>query len=174
MHVCIVEARHHKLASELDRLHAFLAASAIEQDVVSLGDTTDLSRADGHSLGAGMRRVIRVNAAVDVIGGAWSFLCHAGFRGESHSDGNGNKQEKAGKESDAICADIHRDFSSATPEIPRTVRRARFKPTSRPAESYHSCRECAPPPLPPAPREMASIPRDSWICASVEERSMRD
>src|SRR6267143_488793 len=107
MHVCIIEAGHHKLAFEIDSLDA-------------------------------------------------------------------NKRENAGKESSVILPDFHRDFSSATPETPRTVSSTRFKPASRPAESYHSCSECAPPPLPPAPMEMASIPRESGILASVEERSTRD
>src|SRR5258708_6207381 len=174
MDVRIVEAGHHKLAFELDRLHAFLAASAIEEDVVHFADATDLSVADRHGLGPGLRRIVCVNAAVSVIGRVRSFLCHAGFRVECCKEGDDNKRENACKESSAILWDSHRDLSSATPETPRTVRSARFNPVSRPAESYHSWRECAPPPLPPAPMEMASIPRDSGIFASVEERSMRD
>src|SRR5260370_5816862 len=174
MHVRIIEAGHHKLAFEIDSLDAFLAASAIEQDVIHFADATYLSVADGLSLGPRMHRIIRVNAAVSVIGGAGSFLRHARFRVEGGNEHDDNKGENAGKESSPILPDFHRDFSSATPETPRRVRRARFKPASRPAESYHSCRECAPPPLPPAPMEMASIPRESGIFASVEERSMRD
>src|SRR6266852_924028 len=174
MHVRIVEARHHKLAPELDRLHAFLAASAIEQDVVHLSDATDLSLADGHGLGPRMRRVIGVNAAVDVIGRAWSFLRHVGLRVECRSEGHDKKRDAAGKNSNAIRPEHHRDFSSATPEIPKMVSSARFKPASRPAESYHSCKECAPPPLPPAPMERASMPIESGMFASVEERSIRD
>src|SRR5258708_2903357 len=51
MDVRIVEAGHHKLSFELDRLHAFLAASAIEEAVVHFADATDLSVADRHGLG---------------------------------------------------------------------------------------------------------------------------
>jgi len=87
MHVCIVEAGHHKLAFELDRLHAFLAAPAIEEDVAHLADATDLPVGDGHGLGPRMRRVIRVNAAVDVIGRGRSFLCHARFHVEYRDHG---------------------------------------------------------------------------------------
>ena len=73
------------------------------------------------------------------------------------------------------CAISHRDFSSAIPEAPSSVsKRALASPISRPADSYHSWSECAPPPLPPAPIEMASMPSDSGMLASVEERSMRD
>src|SRR5256884_5526340 len=82
MHVCIVEAGHHKLAFEIDSLDAFLAAPAIEEDVIHFPDTTNLSVADGHGLGPRMHRVIRVNAPVRVIGGAGSFLRHARFRVE--------------------------------------------------------------------------------------------
>src|SRR6266480_5188161 len=93
MHMRIVEAGHHKLAFEIDSLDAFLAASAIEQNVVHFPDTTDLSVADGHGLGPRMHRVIRVNAAVRVIGGAGSFLRHARFRverGNERDDKRGN------------------------------------------------------------------------------------
>src|SRR4029077_10078810 len=173
MHVSIVETGHHKLAFELDRFHALLAAAAIEEDVIHLADAGDYSVADGHGLGPGMRGVIRVNAAVSVIGRKRSFLRRASFHVECRYLGD-HKRKNYGKESSAIRPEAHRDFSSATPEIPRIVRSARFKPASRPAESYHSCNECAPPPLPPAPMEMASIPRDSVIFSSVEERSMRD
>src|SRR5467141_5025926 len=174
MHVRIIEAGHHKLAFEIDSLHAFLAAPAIEEDVVHLSDATDLSLAYGHGLGPRMRGVIRVNAAVDVIGRGRSFLRHARLRVECRDHGYKGECENAGKQTNAIRPDFHRDFSSATPEIPRMVRSTRFKPASLPAESYHSCSEWAPPPLPPAPMEMASMPRDRGIFASVEERSMRD
>src|SRR6266446_6016662 len=174
MHVRIIEAGHHKLAFEIDSLDAFLAASAIEQDVIHFPDTTNLSVADGHGLGPRMRGVIRVNSPVSVIGRAGSFLRQARFRVECGNDREDNERDNAGKESNAIRPDFHRDFSSATPEIPRMVRSTRFKPASLPAESYHSCSEWAPPPLPPAPMEMASMPRDRGIFASVEERSMRD
>src|SRR6267143_838624 len=174
MHVRIIEAGHYKLAFELDRLHAFLAAAAIEENVVHLADASDLSVADGHGLGPRLRGVIGVNAAVDKIGRARSFLCHTRFCVESRNEDDDNERKSAGEDSNAIRAEFHRDFSSATPETPRIVKRARCNPDSRPAESYHSCSECAPPPLPPAPIEMASIPRESGIFASVEERSMRD
>src|ERR1700674_2547568 len=174
MHVRIIEAGHHKLAFEIDSLDTFLAASAIEEDVVHFPDATNLSVADGHGFGPRMRGGICVNAAMSVIGRAGSFLRHARFRVECGNERDNNKRENAGKESHAIRPDFHRDFSSATPETPRTVSSVRFKPASRPAESYHSCSECAPPPLPPAPMEMASIPKESGIFASVEERSMRD
>src|SRR6266513_5832381 len=166
MHVFIIETGHHKLAFEIDSLDAFLAASAIEQDVVHFADATDLSVTDGHGLGPRMRAVIGVNAPVSVIGGAGSFLRHARFPVECGNERDANKRENTGKESNAIRPEFHRDFSSATPETPRTVSSARFKPVSRPAESYHSSREWAPPPLPPAPMEMASIPMDSGIFAS--------
>src|SRR5881398_2824128 len=153
MHVCIVEAGHHKLAFEIDSLNTFLAAPAIEEDVIHFPDTTNLSVADGHGLGPRMHRVIRVNAPVRVIGGAGSFLRHARFRVECGNDREDNERDNAGKESNAIRPDFHRDFSSATPETPRRVSSARFKPASRPAETYHSWSECAPPPLPQAPLE---------------------
>src|SRR6266436_3495183 len=161
MYVRIIEAGHYKLAIELDRLRAFLAAAAIKQDVGHLANAGDLPLANSDSFGPRLRGVVRVNTAVDVIDQVRTSLRDAGIRVECHEEGNHRKREDSGKEPNAIRPELHRDFSSATPETPRTVRSARFNPASRPAESYHSCSEWAPPPLPPAPMEIASIPRDS-------------
>src|SRR5260370_29005464 len=149
MEVRIVEAGHYKLAFELDRLHAFLPSSAIGEAVVHLSDAIDLSVADRHGFGPGLRRIVCVNAAVSVIGRVRSFLCRARFRLECRDQCYNNKRENTGMQTNAIRPDAHRDFSSATPETPRTVRSARFKPASLPAEPYHSWSEVAPPPLPP-------------------------
>src|SRR5260370_31569177 len=146
MHVSIIEAGHHKLGFGWDRRHALRAAAAIEQGVIHLANASDNSVADGHGLGPRMRRVIRVNPAVDVIGRERSFLCRAGFHVESRKERD-NKWENSGKESRAIRPHSHRDFSSATPETPRMVRRGRFKPASRRAASYHSSTEGARPPF---------------------------
>src|SRR3981189_1337544 len=105
MHVRIIEAGHHKLAFEIDSLHAFLAAPAIEKDVVHLSDATDLSLADGHGLGPRMRWVIGVNAAVDVIGCAWSFLRHARFHVECRDHGYKGECENTGKQTNAVRPD---------------------------------------------------------------------
>src|SRR5581483_7860807 len=68
----------------------------------------------------------------------------------------------------------HFVFSPERPEVATSVRSARCSPISRPEGSYHSSKECAPPPVPPAPMEMASIPTESGMLASVEDRSIRD
>src|ERR1017187_9674774 len=47
----------------------------------------------------------------------------------------------------------------------------RFKPRSRPSGLNHSCVVCAPPPWPPAPIEMAGMPSDMGMLASVEAQS---
>src|SRR2546421_7809178 len=138
MHVRIIEAGHHKLAIELDRLRAFLAAAAIEQDVGHLANAGDLPFANSNSLGPRLCRVVRVNAPVDVIDRARTALRDAGIRVECRDDGNESKREDTGKDPNSIRPELHRDFSSTTPETPRTVRSARFNPASRPAESYHS------------------------------------
>src|SRR5260370_330232 len=166
MDMGIIEARHYELALEIDCLDAFLAASAIRQDVVHFADAGDPSLAEGQSFGPRIRRVIGLNASVAVIdrGRRQSFLSRVRFRMKCRKECDG-KRNNGSKESNAILAGIHRDFSSTTPEISKRVSSARFRPSSRPAESYHSCSECAPPPLPPAPIEMASIPKERGMFA---------
>ena len=83
MHVRIVEAGHYKLVFEMDRLRAFPAAAAIEQDMGHLADASDFSFADSHGLGPRLRGIVGVNAAMGVEDRARSFLCRAGFRVES-------------------------------------------------------------------------------------------
>src|SRR5260370_12746138 len=114
MHVRVIETGHYKLAFELDRLRAFLPATAFEQDVVHLADAADLSIADSHSLSPRMRRVIGVNPSVDVISRVRSFLCDAGFRVEGSNEGDDKKREDEGTASSAWRPDFHRDFSSPT------------------------------------------------------------
>src|SRR6266567_276159 len=174
MHVGVVKARHDELIVEMNCLDTFSAASAVEKAVRHLADAADLVVGDGHGLGPGLGRIIGVNAAVHVVGRVWSILLRALLCLESRDRRDHRKGEETQGEKEALRSGFHRDFSSATPEIPRRVRSVRFKPASRPAESYHSCKECAPPPLPPAPMERASMPIESGMFASVEERSMRD
>jgi hypothetical protein len=66
MHVSIVEAGHQKLAMELNRFHAFLAAAAIEQYMVDFSDAADPSVRNGHGFGPRKRRIVGINAAVYV------------------------------------------------------------------------------------------------------------
>jgi len=56
------------------------------------------------------------------------------------------------------------------PPAPAASTKILFKPNSRPLESNHSCRVCAPPPDPPPPIAIASRPSDSGIFASVDAR----
>src|SRR6266478_5486390 len=130
MQVRIIEAGHYKLAIELDRLRAFLAAAAIEQDVGHLANAGDLPLANSHGLGPRLCRVIRVNTAVDVKDRARSAFREAGIRVECRNEDNEREREYHGKQTNAICPELHRDFSSTTPETPRTVRSARFNPAS--------------------------------------------
>ena len=57
---------------------------------------------------------------------------------------------------------------SPTPASVSSVNKIRFNPSSRPLESNHSCKVCAPPPDPPPPIAIASSPIDSGTFASVE------
>ena len=59
---------------------------------------------------------------------------------------------------------------SPTPASAIIVSKIRFNPNSRPLESNHSCKVCAPPPDPPPPMAIASCPRESGIFASVDAR----
>src|SRR5579863_5079602 len=75
--------------------------------------------------------------------------------------------------SEAHAAAADQSVGGFSPATWSNVSRTRCIPTSRPVESYHSWSECAPPELPPAPRAIAGIPKESGILASVEDRSMR-
>src|SRR2546423_5444914 len=57
---------------------------------------------------------------------------------------------------------------SPTPASANMVSNMRFNPNSRPLESNHSCKVCAPPPDPPPPMAIASCPSDRGIFASVD------
>src|SRR5579872_6400439 len=63
-----------------------------------------------------------------------------------------------------------RSRHSPTPASASMVSKIRFSPSSRPLESNHSCNVCAPPPDPPPPIAMASLPMESGMLASVEAR----
>src|SRR5579872_6055631 len=52
----------------------------------------------------------------------------------------------------------------------RAISKIRVRPKDRPAGSNHSCKVCAPPPLPPAPIAIASRPIAIGMFASVEAR----
>src|SRR5260370_1777122 len=174
MYVSVIEAGHHELAPEIEGVNAFLAAPTIRQHVVHLANASDSPLACRHGLGPRMLRAIGINAAVGVIRRALPFLCRARFRVIWQKVSSSKNRENPEKELNTLRSGLHPALSSPTPEIPNIVRSARFIPVSRPAESYHSCSECAPPPLPPPPMEMASIPCDSGLFASAEDRSMRD
>jgi hypothetical protein len=67
MHVRIVESGHDELTVKMNRLGAFLAAAAIEQNMVEFSDAADLVVRDGYGFGPGRCGIISVNAAVGVI-----------------------------------------------------------------------------------------------------------
>src|SRR5205814_5905706 len=60
------------------------------------------------------------------------------------------------------------NFHSCTPVNASRASRIRFNPRSRFVHSNHSRRVCAPPPSPPEPMVIASLPKESGILASVE------
>src|SRR6266849_4663875 len=60
------------------------------------------------------------------------------------------------------------------PATLNVVSATRCRPSSLPAGSYHSSSVCAPPLRPPAPIEIAAMPTESGILASVDDRSRRD
>src|SRR6266702_2983557 len=170
MHVGVVKARHDELIVEMNCLDAFSAASAVEKDVRHLADAADLVVGDGRGLGPGLGRIIGVNAAVHVVGRVRSILLRALLCLECRDSRDHRKGEETQGEKEAMRSRFHRGFSSATPEIPRTVRSVRFKPASRPAESYHSCKECAPPPLTPAAMHSRSADSRLVSSSSLSER----
>jgi hypothetical protein len=141
MHVSVVEAGHQKLATELNRFCALLAAAAIEQYMVHFSDTADPSFSDGHGFGPRKRRIVGVDAPVYVIDRVRGTLLRAKFQLKDRNNCGGGKCDDSHQGGNMIRLCLQRDFSSAIPEIPSTVRSARFKPRSRPAESYHSCNE---------------------------------
>ena len=53
-------------------------------------------------------------------------------------DGTGVLCEKHWRDAGGLRLVDHFDFSSAIPEMPKSVKRARFRPISRPDGSYHS------------------------------------
>src|SRR5260370_41800791 len=108
MDMGIIEARHYELALEIDCLDAFLAASAIRQDVVHFADPGDPSLAEGQSFGPRIRRVIGVNASVGVIdrGRRQSFWSRVRFRMKCRKEGDG-KRANGGKESNALLARLN-------------------------------------------------------------------
>src|SRR5207302_55159 len=174
VHVRVVKPGHHELLMQRNRFRAFLAPAAIEQHMSHFPNAGDLSVRNGHGFGPGARRIVRVNPAVHVKNGRLGPFLRIGVLPCRRSPHRHRKRETENSGAHANRSLPHRAFSSATPATPRTVNKARFNPTSRPVASYHSCNECAPPPVPPAPMEMASIPWESGMFASVEERSMRD
>src|SRR5438552_15391175 len=138
MRLRVSEAGQYELTIELGRLRTCLAAAAIEKDVSLLANAGDLTFANSDSLGPRLRRIICVNAPVNVIDQMRSPLRDARIRVECRNEDNNREREDPSEETNAIPAQLHRDFSSATPETPRTVRSARFNPASRPVASYHS------------------------------------
>ena len=64
--------------------------------------------------------------------------------------------------------------SHETTAAHESARKMRFSPRSRPSGLYHSFTVCAPPPCPPAPIEMAGMPNERGMLASVDEQSSRD
>src|SRR5690242_7864944 len=175
VHVRVIESRHYKVLVQVNGFRALLASATIEQHVGHLPDTHNFPISDSHRFGPGFRRIIGINPAMRIKDGMLrSFLSVDVCMEYSAAQRRSAYCETGQTSAPANRSRFHRAFSSATPEIPRTVNNARFRPASRPVALYHSCKECAPPPIPPAPMEMASMPIESGMFASVEERSKRD
>src|SRR4029077_19741971 len=121
-----------------------------------------------------MSRIIGVQAAVEINDGVRVGLGRLGFGPQNTYPGTATRKNNHSQIQQTGPANLHLVFSGATSAAPNSVSRARFSPISRPAGSYHSWSECALPPLPPAPMEIASIPKERGMFASVEERSIRD
>jgi hypothetical protein len=102
MQVRIVEARHEELTVKMNGLGAFLAAAAIEQNMVEFSDAADFVIGDGHGFGPRLRWIIGVNAAVRVINRTERFLLGANFRMKYEHARNCGTQEKAGNGSQSI------------------------------------------------------------------------
>jgi hypothetical protein len=91
MDVRIVETGHDKLALKLDGLGAFLASATFEEHVIHFANAADLAVGDGHGFCPRLRRIVGVDAAVNVVGGARAALLGAS---SGVKEGNRNKQSE--------------------------------------------------------------------------------
>src|SRR5579863_6851075 len=168
MQVGIVESGHHEMSAKIDHLRL---RSLQLFNVESLSDRLDAVAANRNGFFAkdgtesAVGRHSRIDIAVDEydVGlrlgvGRWcGVLTHAG------RDAN-----DATKDCTKAC--LHGQIHSPTPASASMVSRIRFNASSRPLQSNHSCKVCAPPPEPPPPIATASRPRDKGIFASVDAR----
>src|SRR3981081_4189464 len=141
-------------------------------DLGVLADSLDAVAAHGNCLFAEDRAKLRIRrhagvnirVQIDNVGLGAGNLCAAGHR-SLRPRGYGT-QDCEGRETP-------HHSSTPTPAPPASasrISRIPFSPSSRPLESNHSCKVCAPPPDPPPPMAMASCPNDSGMFASVEAR----
>src|SRR5215472_8676286 len=167
----VVEPRHHEMPLQVLCLRLRAGSAAIEQNMLQRADAKNLFVTYRHCGGPGLLRIIRINVAMRVVGDSAriAFLRKRSANTNQSESGHARPKAHAKTLPHPQCP-----FSCASPETPSNVSSTRCKPTSRPAGSYHSSSECAPPPLPPAPIAIASIPSDSGMFASVDERSIRD
>jgi hypothetical protein len=103
MHMSVVEPRQHETPSELDRFGAFLAAAAIEEHVVHFTDAGDLFVRDGNGFGPRIRRIIRVNPAVNIVNGTGSVLRGERFRMNQGNDRDHGKKQDRENRKEADC-----------------------------------------------------------------------
>src|SRR6516164_8350273 len=167
----VVKPRHHEMPFQVLCLRLRTGSAAIEQNMLQRADAESLFVTHRHRGGPGLLRIIRINVPVRVVS---DFARIAFLRKRGASTNQPESCHARPKAHAKTLPHPQCPFSCASPETPSSVSSTRCKPTSRPAGSYHSSSECAPPPLPPAPMAIASIPSDSGIFASVEERSILD
>src|SRR5581483_3453644 len=188
MRVRIVEARHHEVPAQVDHL-GVLALQLFDFSIRSNRYDTAFVNSNGLNARAlgdvrpgdnlarrliGIARDLvynrsRVDIAVDKDDVGRLLLVDDGVGAQGDDDCNQEEiecwQERGCTRSK--CTD------HSTPASVSMVSRTRLSPRSRPAGSYHSCSVCAPPPVPPAPMLIASIPIESGMFASVDARCTR-
>src|SRR5215471_18242756 len=136
MDVSVVEARHHEMAFQVDYAGAFFGKRG---DFLFVTDGKNHFAANEHCRGRGHPWIVGINASVLVESHRRLFVEPHRLRiepqcCEHEASRHGDEQNKTRERAKSH----HFPFSLAMPLAPSTVSKARCKPTSRPAGSYHS------------------------------------
>src|SRR5580658_3334743 len=178
MQVSVVESGHHKVSAEVDHLglHPFQLfdfdglAHCLNAIAAHRNRFFTQNRAEGrvvrhaginvcvHENNVGLRLDFGRSTGGSVLGQARD--CDRTQQNRQTPAAYFSHQPHQGPS----CAQPH----SPTPASASMVSKMRFSPSSRPLESNHSCKVCAPPPDPPPPMAIASCPSESGMLASVD------
>ena len=123
VHVGIIETRHDEPPAQIDDLRG---RPRRFHDLIVPANSQKSFSPHRKSFRPGPRRIIGVNPRIAIDGDCAFRLRETRQSGEKTSN-------------QTLCTKpVHLDFSEEMPEMPSSVRRTRFKPSSRPAGSYHS------------------------------------